>query len=72
MGRFLWQYIHVMHNVLEAAVQDPTIELTDAEKGYDLKIKETEKKCLDKLQEEVSLINFFLIQTLSSINLIFV
>ena len=45
--------IHIMHNLYEAASRDTTIELSDEEKLFPLKIVETETKCLDKLQDEV-------------------
>ena len=50
-----WQLIHIMHNLYEAANRDPTIQLTEEEKQFPQKIIETETKCLDKLQDEVSL-----------------
>lgn len=55
-----------MHNLYEAAVRDPTIELTDEEKRFPEKIIETETKCLDKLQEEVKFAEVSLLFIVSS------
>lgn len=45
--------IHVMHNLLEAASEEPTIELSDDEKEFSVRIEELEKKLLGKKQELV-------------------
>lgn len=42
-----------MHNLLEAASEDPTVELFDEEKEFSLRIEELEKKLLGKKQELV-------------------
>lgn len=45
--------IHIMHNLLEAASEEPTIELSDDEKQFSLRVEDLEKKLLGRKQELV-------------------
>lgn len=47
-----------MHNLLEAASEDPTIELSDEEKNFPSRIEELEKMALERKEELVKKFTF--------------